>query len=736
MWWVALYCSLLWFFTPALLCAQTYEVLHEGLFSVGNYWQFDSVASTGGFATYWRIVRAEQVGSYDTVVLQETTPYYVDDMNIYLNQTAMTIVEINETRYGPPVQHIVATYSDPLEKIPRTVNASDLARQFGHGQSSAYIVENPAQQWSRTQEQFVSFVGIERITVPAGTFDCVVLLVEETWVYNSGYWGTARRFFWMHTIFGPIAMNYEVWDYYPDGTLYSHSSVSHQLRLFVSAVPDLIVSQGSFSPQIADTGETVTVDWIEGCLYLDAATTHATDVYLTTDTLITANDVRLIEGREIPPLAAGQSVSVSESAPLPALLGAGQYYVAIAVDVSDEIAELNENNTFVLNGMLTAVAKPDLTVTAGSFTPHVIAPGDALSVSATIANVGGETAAATWAHIYLSVNETVDASDFALVTGIQVPALSPLAEHPINRNALVPSSFPEGTYYVLIQCDVGNAIEEVDEGNNTRALTPTLLVGRPDLTVTGGSFTPDAVMVGRTIAVQAEIANVGPRTAAANWIHVLLSTDNNITPDDTLLQSPQRCPELSSGGVCTINANPTIPAATPVGTYYVGVICDAADEIAEGNENNNAAALAGTLEVTPPPDLRANLLNFAPLVVNQGDPIALAGYIVNGGGTATNSSFWVEFYVSPNTDFSPPRHMLCDSAHVPPLDARKSFPLHSLARTVSGSVPDGEYTLGIKIDALNEVSESDETNNLAWVSRRRLYIGVQPTRARCWHLYR
>jgi len=163
---------------------------------------------------------------------------------------------------------------------------------------------------------------------------------------------------------------------------------------------------------------------------------------------------------------------------------------------------------------------------------------------------------------------------------------------------------------------------------------------------------------------------------------------------------------------------------------------DAADEIAEGNENNNAAALAGTLEVTPPPDLRANLLNFAPLVVNQGDPIALAGYIVNGGGTATNSSFWVEFYVSPNTDFSPPRHMLCDSAHVPPLDARKSFPLHSLARTVSGSVPDGEYTLGIKIDALNEVSESDETNNLAWVSRRRLYIGVQPTRARCWHLYR
>jgi len=725
---------------PSGSFGQSYEVLNEGIIHLGNRWEFDSVSGTVSFTTTWEFKRAEDVGGYSTIVLEEVSPYFIDDINVFLDSDAMTIVQIYETRTGAPTTHISATYSDPLEKIPRFVGPADNKRNFGHGESNSYVVEDPSQRWTRIQDQYVTYVGIEPVQVPAGTFQCIGFVVDESWIYDNGWTGVARREFWINPVIGPVAMNYEVWDYNSAATLVNYSSVSHQLRSFSPASTDLVVDQASVSPDFVHAGEPLTVNWREVAYYKDSPATHSTDVYLSTDTLVTDNDIRIVDAREIPPLAAGQYYEAAESVPVPAATPSGPYYVAVVVDVFDEVEELSERNTFLLQNQVTVEAKPDLTVAGGSFAPETVSPGEVVYIDATITNVGGTSAPQSAAAIYLSSDPVIEPTDYPLIVGIVVPSLDPQGSHTFSRAVFVPPGFAEGTYYVGVACDADGIIEEVDETNNNVALAGTLVVGRPDLKVSGGWFSPDLIYPGARIVVQAVVENVGSVTAKPCWVHIYLSPDEAITTGDTLLEAGLRLPSLDPGAALTVNAEPEIPPTTPLGDYYLGLIVDVGGEVAESNEANNAAVVStSTLVVTTPPDLCADHFDFAPDVVNPGDLIALVGFIKNAGGYPADGGFWVEFYVSQNSDFSEPRQYLCESVRIPRLDRGEIFPLISLERTVYDSLTTGVYTVGLVIDRLGEVAESDKTNNIVWVSGKHLYVGCEkpaPTGVLRWELYR
>jgi len=715
--------------------AQTYEVLQPGLFQVGNFWQFDTLSNGASLATTWQIVGSETVSGHNTVVLRETfDSIYVDDMNVYLDPTAMNLIKSYRTDFNP-TQHFSTAYSDPLEKIPRYVNAPDVGRAFGHGQSTIYLVENPGQLWTRSQDQAVSFLRREVFAVPAGTFDCYVIMVNETWRYTNGYYGQAQRVYWLNHMVGFVAMDYAVYEYYPTGALLSSSVTSHRLRYFVSAAPDLVVSQGSFTPTTVAAGSWLTVNWREVCLFRTGAA-HSSSVYLSADAVFTKDDI-LLGTTRIPALAANQLYITSASAVISPQIPGGSYNVAVVLDRLDEVAELDESNTFTLTGQLTIISKPDLTVTSGTFSPSALAPGDVINVVGTITNIGGATAPASWTQVYLSPDAVIGAGDYSLITGLAIPSLAPGAGAVFSQSAFVPIGFPEGPFYVGIACDVSNAVDEINEQNNAAPLPTMLLIGRPDLQITGGGFAPALAMPGGAIAVQATVKNAGPLTAAANWVHLYLSPDNRITTTDLLLQQGLHCPVLTSGAVITINSIPTIPPTTPVGTYYVGIVCDVNNEVAESNEANNAAALPGTLVVTTPPDLTVSYLDFAPTSLNAGGKLRFAGFVVNAGGLATTHTCWLEFYISRNADFSPPRVPLCDSIVLPALAGNGVYSLASLERTVYTNVASGAYTVGVVVDRINEISnESNKANNTVWVSSRKLYVGQRPAGAERWMDYR
>jgi len=140
------------------------------------------------------------------------------------------------------------------------------------------------------------------------------------------------------------------------------------------------------------------------------------------------------------------------------------------------------------------------------------------------------------------------------------------------------------------------------------------------------------------------------------------------------------------------------------------------------------------------PDLVIEGFDFSPQDVNGGDAIHFSGRIVNRGDADVAAPFWVEFRVSESIYFSEPTLFLTDSLRVgETLAPGQSFDLSTLDRTVythAQGLPDGVYVVGVIVDAQGEVTESDESNNKAWIPTKKLYVGPRPTAARHWALYR
>jgi len=136
------------------------------------------------------------------------------------------------------------------------------------------------------------------------------------------------------------------------------------------------------------------------------------------------------------------------------------------------------------------------------------------------------------------------------------------------------------------------------------------------------------------------------------------------------------------------------------------------------------------------PDLTTRNFDSQTEEVIVGSEVHLSGEVINDSIIPTSAAFSVKVYVSPYRNFVEPRLLLC-----PPLRVEAGFThlqpinLDKHRFVVLSGVPNGMYRLGIVVDADNEVAEFRENNNIAWVDRP-FYMGMRPTVAKSWTLYR
>lgn len=153
-----------------------------------------------------------------------------------------------------------------------------------------------------------------------------------------------------------------------------------------------------------------------------------------------------------------------------------------------------------------------------------------------------------------------------------------------------------------------------------------------------------------------------------------------------------------------------------------------------------------TARIPPrPTDFEVWGFDFAPREVAPDDPVRFVGRVKNTGTRAT-PPFWIEFHISRDANFAPPRRFLTTSIRVERgLVPGEYVDLAAIERTVfAGSPPllPGDYTVGIIIDPLDEIDEGDESNNVVWARDR--WLRVRPpaldqqgmTRSRNWTSYR
>ena len=135
----------------------------------------------------------------------------------------------------------------------------------------------------------------------------------------------------------------------------------------------------------------------------------------------------------------------------------------------------------------------------------------------------------------------------------------------------------------------------------------------PDL-LTTSLTAPSTVAAGSEVSIVAHVHNQGSVDAGPFRLGFYLSADPDITPDDIWFAACTYDSGLSAGGSETCSRNFPIPFRVSPGRYFMGVIVDDLDRVAEKSETNNArVADSGSIEVLVP---RISLRSFVPVILS------------------------------------------------------------------------------------------------------------------------
>ncbi|MDQ1484548.1 MAG: hypothetical protein QOJ62_241, partial [Actinomycetota bacterium] len=192
---------------------------------------------------------------------------------------------------------------------------------------------------------------------------------------------------------------------------------------------------------------------------------------------------------------------------------------------------------------------PDLTVSAVTASPSAPVETDAITMSATVQNIGNASSAATNVNFYLGSTKVGTASVGGLAAGAQVTVSANIGTQPF------------GTYQMTAKVDEANTVIEQNETNNSFT-NPTSLVVRQisssDLVASGVGWSPGNPSAGNTVTFTAAIKNQGT-IDSGSASHSITMTITDATTNAVV--------KTLTGSVSGVIASGATSAAVTLGTW-------------------------------------------------------------------------------------------------------------------------------------------------------------------------
>lgn len=231
--------------------------------------------------------------------------------------------------------------------------------------------------------------------------------------------------------------------------------------------------------------------------------------------------------------------------------------------------------------------------------------------------------------------------------------IKPGSNHPQTGNFTVPSTLPQGSYYVYVLANASRSVFEYPGTPETRRSTLPITVQRPDATVSTITV-PANSTGGQALAINYSILNSGPGTVF-NHVRrdkIYVSASPVFNGSAQLIDSAIFTEDLPVGTAVSHTLNYTFPVSTS-GTRYFYVHTNFDSAFRENNANNNISIAAATL-VTPaaPCDLVVSNIQMGDTVY----AIFPSGikYTVTNNGTAAAAGTWTDsIYISCSPTFNP-----------------------------------------------------------------------------------
>ena len=224
-------------------------------------------------------------------------------------------------------------------------------------------------------------------------------------------------------------------------------------------------------------------------------------------------------------------------------------------------------------------------------------------------------------------------------------------------------------------------------------------------------------MAGATIPVQVTVNNYWPKDSGDYTVRFVLSTDDTITSLDKTIATVTR-KSLLGNSFQRWTEQVAIPTGTTPGRYYVGVIVDPDNAIAEVNEQNNAQASDGPIQVTAAVTTKPDLvgaglkLNPASASYHWGDSITIGYNVKDVGNVAAGaSSVLLSLVDNPQSPgFQLDIATLSLSGLTAGASGGSNF-RYTLPAVAPASFAGGPLYVRMVVDSRQAVDESNETNN-------------------------
>ena len=337
--------------------------------------------------------------------------------------------------------------------------------------------------------------------------------------------------------------------------------------------------------------------------------------------------------------------------------------------------------------------------------------------------------------IYFSADSIADATDVLAGDYLKYLRLNRNQDSADSRSPYTPVLLT-GDYYVYIKTNSRNGInaEKVLSNNvnfirNGSGAAKKIHVIRPDLADLVDTIisAPVSIAIGQPITVIYKITNNGTGTTypGTSWQNRLLLSDDFSTANnqgDRLLSTRTRHGVLNPGQFYFDTVTATIPASTVPGNYILISQANSNNAAVESNTNNNLGF--SLLSVFTPPVSDLTVTNIIkPDTVYLGYTIDTAKWVItNASGEEARGYTSDGIYLSAGNLFDSTATLIGiknKNINMAPLqsDTVRMAPL------VTG-VTEGNYNVFVKTDLLNQIVETDKTNNTG-ISATPIHVKVR-----------
>jgi hypothetical protein len=313
------------------------------------------------------------------------------------------------------------------------------------------------------------------------------------------------------------------------------------------------------------------------------------NIFLSTDTTLSLNDVQLFSDFHSLPVSPGTAYDNKAYVRIPNGYD-GNYFLLFITDgtANNRTDTLRGNNIKALPVHIRLNPIVDLTVTDFK-APSVVTSGEYFEIEYTVNNAGESTTMSGWSdRIYVSASSDLNKELISVYVYNNTVSLSAMQKYLIKKQIKVPENL-SGNYYLIVKTDCSDKIyEHQKENNNTSVKVVKVLTPKPsDLIITKVQL-QDTLSVGEDVRIKYTIKNIGSNNASGKLRSAFYLTNKLLTKLDRLINYRDNNVIVKAGDSIQTEISARMPGIEPGHYKGLGKI-NTTNSIYESNADNNSA---------------------------------------------------------------------------------------------------------------------------------------------------